>query len=158
MNSKLNELHDKISALSQQIKEQFNDALKEASNELFDKYPKLKSFNWVQYTPYSNDGETCEFSIHNDPGYVYGEFECRHYDSAIKAEWNSKQMAYGPSSLDEEAQSEFGSIAEAEELESALSSFISTLNPFETHVRSVIGEGLVTVSREGIEVEDYDHD
>ena len=32
--------------------------------ELFAQAPKLKSVSWTQYTPYFNDGDSCEFSAH----------------------------------------------------------------------------------------------
>lgn len=34
--------------------------------EVFNKYPELDSFSWTQYTPYFNDGDSCEFSAHVD--------------------------------------------------------------------------------------------
>lgn len=40
--------------------------------ELFAQAPKLKSVSWTQYTPYFNDGDTCEFSAHTDDLYVNG--------------------------------------------------------------------------------------
>lgn len=32
---------------------------------IFEKYPKLEQFSWTQYTPYFNDGDTCEFGVNN---------------------------------------------------------------------------------------------
>jgi hypothetical protein len=31
--------------------------------EVFEKYPEIKSFSWNQYTPYFNDGDECLFSV-----------------------------------------------------------------------------------------------
>jgi len=36
------------------------------SKRLFEEHPTLQSFSWKQYTPYFNDGDTCEFSAHTD--------------------------------------------------------------------------------------------
>lgn len=33
-------------------------------SDIFTTAPKLKSVSWTQYTPYFNDGDTCEFSAH----------------------------------------------------------------------------------------------
>ena len=46
--------------------------------ELFDKSEKIESFSWTQYTPFFNDGDTCEFGVHCDDPYVNGEYvgEC----------------------------------------------------------------------------------
>lgn len=48
--------------LNKKCKESFTEVVK----EIFTTYPKLKSFAWRQYTPYFNDGEPCEFSVHSD--------------------------------------------------------------------------------------------
>jgi hypothetical protein len=45
--------------------------------ELFAQAPKLKSVSWTQYTPYFNDGDTCEFSAHTDDLAING---ASHYD------------------------------------------------------------------------------
>lgn len=39
---------------------------------LFEKHPKIKSFQWNQYTPYFNDGEECTFSVNIDYPTVNG--------------------------------------------------------------------------------------
>ena len=36
---------------------------KETTKEFFDKNPDITAFTWVQYTPYFNDGEPCEFGV-----------------------------------------------------------------------------------------------
>jgi hypothetical protein len=41
------------------------DALKKAFAELFDTYPEIKAIRWDQYTPYFNDGDSCEFGVHS---------------------------------------------------------------------------------------------
>lgn len=43
--------------------------------DLFKQTPKLKSFGWRQYTPYFNDGDTCEFYVHTDDPYINGKNE-----------------------------------------------------------------------------------
>jgi hypothetical protein len=40
--------------------------------ELFAQAPKLKSVGWTQYTPYFNDGDSCEFSAHVYDLYING--------------------------------------------------------------------------------------
>lgn len=34
--------------------------------QIFTDNPTLESFSWRQYTPFFNDGESCEFSAHTD--------------------------------------------------------------------------------------------
>jgi len=38
--------------------------------ELFKQAPNLKSVGWTQYTPYFNDGDTCEFGVHFDSCWI----------------------------------------------------------------------------------------
>ena len=151
MNRKLHDLQQKIEQLSKEIRNNFQDALKEAAQEIFDKYPKLQEFSWIQYTPYFNDGEPCEFGVRatDEMGYVYDTYTNEPYDRACH--WQTKE-------LKEEAAVVFANKKEAEKLEKDLSEFGSLLYSFENHLQSVLGEGRVVVTRDGVEVEDYDHD
>src|SRR4051812_44393113 len=56
----------KIKALRAQALEEAKACFGEESKRLFEKHPKLENFNWRQYTPYFNDGDPCEFSVHRD--------------------------------------------------------------------------------------------
>lgn len=47
-------------------------ALKSAITELIGIVPSLTAVRWDQYTPYFNDGDTCEFSVHS-PEYQLDE-------------------------------------------------------------------------------------
>jgi hypothetical protein len=49
--------------------------------ELFAEAPNLKSFGWTQYTPYFNDGDSCEFGVNFDYPYINGANE--DYDEAF---------------------------------------------------------------------------
>jgi hypothetical protein len=51
--------------------------------ELFAEAPTLKSFGWTQYTPYFNDGDTCEFGVHIDYPYINGASEDYDEESDI---------------------------------------------------------------------------
>lgn len=61
--SKLEGLRKLKEEYQKRIREDGEKALKETFVELFDKYPELKSITWAQYTPYFNDGDTCTFSV-----------------------------------------------------------------------------------------------
>lgn len=66
LKTKLQDLKQQMADLRKNIEEQAKAFFKEAAAELFEKHPNLNSFSWTQYTPYWNDGETCEFSAHTD--------------------------------------------------------------------------------------------
>ena len=55
-------------------------------NELFQKSDKIESFGWSQYTPYFNDGDSCEFSVNCDYPNVNGECidDCDWYSWRVK--------------------------------------------------------------------------
>jgi hypothetical protein len=45
---------------------------KELMKNFFIEFPEVKCVGWTQYTPYFNDGDTCEFSV-NDAYFVTDE-------------------------------------------------------------------------------------
>lgn len=63
MSTKLEE----IRALQEAYREKVASAGRESLAEVFAGYkqqkPELKSISWVQYTPYFNDGDPCEFRV-----------------------------------------------------------------------------------------------
>lgn len=71
-NSKLKELTDKFEQEKSVLQRQAKSLFVEASKELFDEYPELKSFGWTQYAPYFNDGNPCVFSVNGDSPTING--------------------------------------------------------------------------------------
>lgn len=64
----LQELNDSLTSKMEEIKELKETYQKELQEkfeplflEIFNSYPKITGFSWTQYTPYFNDGDTCEF-------------------------------------------------------------------------------------------------
>jgi hypothetical protein len=60
--------------------------------ELFVQAPKLKSVGWTQYTPYFNDGDTCEFSAHTSDLAINGASE--YDDDAEDSEISVRPTQY----------------------------------------------------------------
>lgn len=58
-------LKDKMAAVRDEMKRVGRVALQEAFDDFFAKVPEAEAIVWVQYTPYFNDGDTCEFSVHD---------------------------------------------------------------------------------------------
>lgn len=56
-------LGEQITVLQDQLKAAEQEYFKEASKALFTDYPGLEWFQWSQYTPYFNDGDSCEFGV-----------------------------------------------------------------------------------------------
>lgn len=110
------------------------DAFYQEYKHLFDANPEIKSVTWTQYTPYFNDGDSCEFGV-NDIA-IYDPASQKHQDT-----WS---LEYKKSPLAEVAK-------KFREIHSAIDSDVFE-SVFSDHVR-------VTISNDGsVEVEDYEHD
>jgi hypothetical protein len=103
---KIEALKAKVAELNKQVREESQRLLNEGFAEIFEKYPKLLSFSWNQYTPYFNDGDECTFRVNvyslipdftdesaEDHDYEYSKGDC---------EWNSKTKKYDYSPLSDE--------------------------------------------------------
>jgi hypothetical protein len=56
-------LKSRINALKEEMQENSKILMKEAFREFLEKYDVVENIFWTQYTPYFNDGESCEFSV-----------------------------------------------------------------------------------------------
>ena len=63
---KLEGLVQKLEDTKQEMKTEFQTIFKDASADLFDKYSWLQEISWTQFTPYFNDGDSCEFYVNSD--------------------------------------------------------------------------------------------
>lgn len=126
---KIKELNERIKVLKSEMLEESKKLFKEVSAEIFTKFPEVESFAWHQYTPYFNDGDTCEFSVH-----------CDDYSIVINE--------IG------EADDDFDSFEKERE---EISDFLSQIN--EEAMEEMFGDHVeIVVDRKGVEVNDYDHD
>jgi hypothetical protein len=57
---------EQYQAARKQMTDTAQSAFKEFTADFFEQFPGVKKFGWIQYTPYFNDGDTCEFSVQND--------------------------------------------------------------------------------------------
>lgn len=111
----------------------------EQSKELFDKHPTLVKFGWIQYTPYWNDGEPCEFSA---------QLESPH------------MLLVGQDDEVYEEEAWFPDDAEITDESIAFRAIIEFLSQFDDEdVEILFGDHCqVTVTEDGVEVEEYEHD
>ena len=63
LKSEHNNLKTQLNALKEVMQENSKVLMKEAFREFFEKYDVVDNIFWTQYTPYFNDGESCEFSV-----------------------------------------------------------------------------------------------
>lgn len=60
------EIKREIKRLQEEAKSRAKTVFDEKIKEVFEAHPKLESFSWTAYTPYFNDGDTCEFGVYHD--------------------------------------------------------------------------------------------
>ena len=53
----------KLEETKLKLREEFKLIFKDETKELFERYDWLKEIAWSQYTPYFNDGDSCEFGV-----------------------------------------------------------------------------------------------
>lgn len=108
----------------------------DATKDLFEKYPDLEWFQWKQYTPYFNDGDECVF--HSQ--YEYPDIKLLSEGDAREGGW-----------FDEEKEKPLFKMAE---------DITKTLGSFEEEdYKLIFGDHVsVTVFKDRIEVEEYEHD
>lgn len=80
---KLESFKQAIKAKEDEYKSFGKQLFKDYIKEYFKTYPEIQAVVFAAYTPYFNDGDTCEYGIH-DPVYVLEGFDpqniLRHYD------------------------------------------------------------------------------
>lgn len=141
------ELQKKFQATAQAL-------FKETTKEFFDKNANITAIVWTQYTPYFNDGDTCEFSV-NEPTFTnapdpesvrWGEYDGDEEVAADGSEifaWES--WGEPPEGINVNMCEAFGRMIQSSEMEDVMKAM------FGDHVK-------VVATREGFDVDDYDHD
>lgn len=69
-------LNDEMKRLQTEMQEKSKKRIGPMFAAFFAKYPIVTQLSWTQYAPHFNDGEACEFSVHEM------EYEIDHDDSA----------------------------------------------------------------------------
>lgn len=139
-------LSEEFSKAKQYLMSKGKSMIENEFKAIFERHPEINAVKWTQYTPYFNDGEECIFGVHDfsvanvtDPDRLsaWGEIDDEQEGEFVVG-WNELKEKYGDiRELESFASSDFG-----EDI------FKDT---FGNHV-------VVTVTREGIDVSDYDHD
>jgi hypothetical protein len=144
--SALTELADKRKAVEEASRNEARKILTPGLRDFMEAHPEIEAIRWRQFTPYFNDGDACEFGVgeltyklvggdvYDDEGdYEDGFLSISTYGKPkdwVTPDWF---LALG-------------------ELERALMGSESELEAaFGDHVK-------VTVTRDGVDVDEYDHD
>lgn len=166
-----------FSVQMEQMKKEMTEKIKSlmapAFKEFFDRHPTVKYVSWTQYTPYFNDGEPCEFGVHEksisirEDAKDFSEYDededvpvWLSYDSLPNPDnrsWYEKMLT--------ESKNEDYYKEKLQQLDdpnlAPIFTALEDLKSFDSipeEVYQTLGEGRVFVSRDGIDVEEYDHD
>lgn len=123
------------------------DAFSAAAKELFEKHPEMETFSWNQYTPYFNDGDSCEFSANTEQESISINGEDA-YEIAKDTDWSGSK----PKPLPED---ELSPLLPAQK---DVAEFLQNFD--EDDYETMFGDHCeVVVNRDGtIDVEEYSHD
>lgn len=187
------ELVEKQKTLQEQFKIMGKPYIKSLFDEAFEEFPKIEKFWWVQYTPHFNDGEPCEFGVHDlylllegdedscdyEGTYLNFEWQVDYYSRQVEEhklykqdpqQWAAKhgnqwhKKPYGSLEEHEEclakAKKLLAENPEAPAIKKKLEDITVKLHGIdESLLQFMFGDGVkVTITRGGLDVDDFDHD
>lgn len=146
MSKRLDELKTMFAETHRRMQDEGKEALQEALQDVFKQHPGLFAVRWTQYTPYFNDGDPCNFTV-NSPCIRFGDapVDSDEYEDGFDS-YSTYRAANGtkyPDGFKEAA-------AAINEVFRALPDELMLI-VFGDHVQ-------VTVTHEGFDIEECDHD
>ena len=154
----LREKQEEVKKLKKEMLEASNKIFTDLTKTIFEDHPKVKSFGWNQFTPYFNDGETCEFSANVDYIQINDEpVDESEWINETKitnwGTWNREKREY-------EGRTEVPNFNYDPELVKACDEIREFLRNFDNDFfMSQFGDHAeVTITAEGVSVDEYEHD
>lgn len=162
---------DEMQKMQAKIKEYYAEAFKATCKHLFETYPTLESFGWTQFTPYFNDGDSCEFGVCTDEWYMRINGECPEeseewdYDSE-RSGWYSRATGEKIEYKDvrQDRKSYVYNTGVFHKTDEKLTEALRTVQAFinamdEDSLKAMFGDhAQVIVTSEKVETEHFDHD
>jgi hypothetical protein len=154
----LREKQEEIKKMKKEMIEASNKIFTELTKSIFEEHPKVKSFGWNQYTPYFNDGDTCTFSANTDYIRINEEYvdDSNWVNETIITNygtWNREKKVY-------EGRTEVPNLNYDVELSKASDDITEFLSNFddEFFISQFGDHAEITVTAEGVSVDEYEHD
>jgi hypothetical protein len=150
--------NSQIDNLKKEIKDMSSELFDDFRDYIFNKYPQIESFGWTQYTPYFNDGESCVFYANTDYIKINEEYvDDSDWFSPINivkiGNWNRELRVY--EGREEEPNPNYNKnlVDASYEIGDFLGNFDNDfyLSKFGDHAE-------ITMTKNGIDISDYDHD
>jgi hypothetical protein len=155
---KLKERQSQISDIKKEVLDLSSGIFEDFYKYIFEKYPTLESFGWTQYTPYFNDGDTCIFSVNTDYISVNDEYvDESKWSSEVNVlnwgNWNRELKVYEGRVDEPNPNYDPVLTAASNEITNFLGNFDNEfyLSKFGDHAE-------ITVTKNGVDISDYDHD
>lgn len=168
LQEKFNQLITEQEALRKKFQETAQALFKETTKEFFDLNPGVKCVVWTQYTPYFNDGDTCEFGVNNptfsnaEGSDVYNVTGWGEYDGETEGVWATDNISYVMNSDRDYYKETCDLILAGEKVDVDSCSNFSDMvlsNPMEDVMYAMFGDHVkIIATREGFDVEEYEHD
>ncbi len=171
MNEQLNTAFENLikdqAELQRKFQEQAQSLFKEITKEFFTKNPGITGVVWTQYTPYFNDGDTCEFSV-NEPTFTnapldeLSDIRWGEYEGETEGVWATDNVAH-VLTTDREYYKETADLIRAsggvDVASCTLFDAAVTSSEMEQVMHAMFGDHVkVIATRDGFEVEEYEHD
>jgi hypothetical protein len=127
----------------------------------------LEAIRWRQYTPYFNDGDSCEFGIREPEFYIAGtRFHTENRYGSMRDAWADEYAFYKEASYDQSKHwtdptrvTYFYAEPGDEIVHITAQFFDRSLQDLEEVLKEVFGDHVQVTYRDGeFTVEDYDHD
>lgn len=167
--SKLQEKFDKLLDEQEELRRKFQataqELFKETTKEFFDSNPAITAVVWTQYTPYFNDGDTCEFGV-NSPTFTNApdpeNVNWGSYDGDEEGVFAVENISYVMNSDRDYYKNEQEAIKKAGVIDvdscEAFQRMICS-SAMEDVMQAMFGNHVkVIATRDGFDIQDYDHD
>ncbi len=153
LQSRFDALINEQKALRTKFQSEAQTMFKESLKDFFELNPGVNAIRWTQYTPYFNDGDPCIFHVNDvyftnakdeqlDEVSTWGEYEGD--DESVWAEWHVTYLS-GKEGVNAKSCDFIAGIIGSSEMEDIMEQM------FGDHV-------CVTVTRNGIDIDEYEHD
>lgn len=168
LQSRFDDLIAEQQALRAKFQTEAQAMFKDTMKEFFDKNPGITALKWTQYTPYFNDGDTCEFRVNDvyftnapadelDNISAWGEYEGE--DDSV---WVTHNIVYVLNSGRKYYEDEVAKILAAGGVDVDSCNLIDKMiqsSEMEEIMKEMFGDHVaVTATRDGFDVNDYEHD
>lgn len=154
MFEELKQMNAELEELKAKHLERSKEMFIKVTVKLFERHPKLESFGWNQYTPYFNDGDECVFSANYDYPEINGEnADDMDFEKELVTDYNGVKDSTGnyPKVKNPNFSPELAAA------EKDVKEFLSNVD--DSVLRDLFGDHVeITVTVNGTEVDEYEHD